>query len=356
MMTEMQPEEGPRELSMVERIRNYAPLRAFRVLKRMKKSLEAMIGEIPNAVGLDTKKSLAASLQSYTDMLDSYDDSAYLGRNEDWEAKLGVHGQDLLMLADSVQRTAIAQEGAVNRYVEKFKLKIDELNAKASELKEAKERYLSAARENQELLEEMMTDKVSGARSRRYFFKRLTEDLLPFSEKHNTPLSVIAIDLNRFKKANDTYGHQAGDAVLKQFTQLAHDIFPRPNIVARPGGDEFMIAAPQYNEQEAYEKTEILREKVDNHQFTYSEIVTEDDKKYEVTYGIHITFAAGVRQHEKGISVDDLCKGADRAFYAAHMEKNKTVKYSDFIRQDRGSERETTVRPVKNIISRRQVE
>lgn len=360
MMATRNPGDTPREPTVGERIRQLPPIRAFSFLRKMKpEDLEGLVKNIHNTVGQDTKRTFHETVSSYVQLINEASAlEVYAGTSKDeLLASIGLVGQQILGLADAYQQNTIAQEEAFREYIRQFAAKATELTAKTTELKETKERYLAAARENQELLEEMMTDKVSGARSRRYFFKRLTEDLIPFAERHNDPLSVVAFDLNKFKQANDIYGHAAGDYVLKEIVNLATGVFGKPNIVGRLGGDEFIIAAPQLNEEEAFRQTEVLREKVAGHQFEYSEIVTERDKKYEVIYGIPITLAAGVRQHEKGISADELCKGADRAFYVAHaLGKNKTITFTDFMKQYRDLGKDTSIRPARNIISRMQVE
>jgi diguanylate cyclase len=197
-----------------------------------------------------------------------------------------------------------------------------------------------------------MTDKETGAWSRRYFFKRLTEDRIPFAEKHNDPLTVTVFDLNKFKHVNDTYGHSAGDYVLREVARIAKETCPSPSIVARVGGDEFAIISPGQTEQDSYKQAEKLRKIIEKHTFEY----VEQEEDEEITYGLQVTFASGVRQYESGLSADELYKGADRAFYMAHMNgKNRTEKFTDFINEFKTPTKRINKLEEKNIISKRKI-
>lgn len=88
------------------------------------------------------------------------------------------------------------------------------------------------------------TDPLTGAANRRHLEMRLSEEV-ERARRYQYPLATLMIDLNDFKKVNDTYGHQAGDAVLQQVVQTLRRILRRTDFLARYGGDEFVVLAPQ---------------------------------------------------------------------------------------------------------------
>jgi len=90
---------------------------------------------------------------------------------------------------------------------------------------------------------EVVTDPLTGLYNRRYFEQALDEYLKEFS-RINAPLAVLALDLDHFKSVNDTYGHDAGDVVLRQLATRLKKLTREHDIVARTGGEEFCIVAP----------------------------------------------------------------------------------------------------------------
>ncbi|MEL6735151.1 MAG: GGDEF domain-containing protein [Pseudomonadota bacterium] len=89
----------------------------------------------------------------------------------------------------------------------------------------------------------VVTDPLTGLYNRRYFEDAFDEYLKEFS-KINAPLALLTLDLDHFKSVNDTYGHDAGDVVLKQLALRLQKLTREHDIVARTGGEEFCIVAP----------------------------------------------------------------------------------------------------------------
>ncbi len=90
---------------------------------------------------------------------------------------------------------------------------------------------------------EVVTDPLTGLYNRRYFEQALAEYLREFT-RLGAPLAVLTLDLDHFKSVNDTYGHDAGDVVLKQLATRLKNLTREHDIVARTGGEEFCIVAP----------------------------------------------------------------------------------------------------------------
>jgi diguanylate cyclase (GGDEF)-like protein len=245
------------------------------------------------------------------------------------EAMIGEHAAPI-----SVTELQASVGSALRQLVhlsEDYEIKLDGMERSqqslAKKLNDGMEKELEHIRQNRKLYGEIMTDQLTGLYSRRFLFIDLPEKIR-IAEKHNEPLSVIAYDVNNFKRVNDTYGHEAGDFVLKEISKVAREVLPKAYVLARRSGDEFSIILPRATEQQSYDIAEKLRLAVKEHPMIYT--LVEDDVEFD--YKIEgITIALGVKQYELGESADDLHRGADAAFYGAHKQgKDQTVKYSDF--------------------------
>ncbi|MDD3342938.1 MAG: GGDEF domain-containing protein [Sulfurospirillaceae bacterium] len=108
------------------------------------------------------------------------------------------------------------------------------------------------------LKHENITDGLMGIKNRRYFDQRLSEEVA-LAKRYKLPLSVILIDIDYFKKINDTYGHKIGDEVLINLAQLMESVARDTDIVARYGGEEIVILTPNSSKSEAANLAERLR-------------------------------------------------------------------------------------------------
>jgi diguanylate cyclase (GGDEF)-like protein len=121
------------------------------------------------------------------------------------------------------------------------------------------------------------------------------------SERYGHALTVISFDLDKFKQINDTYGHPAGDQVLKEFAQRLSNVIRKSDIAARMGGDEFLVLLPQFTT---------------NH----VQILLDRLRPMETEYAgakIPIRFSAGWVGYEKGETTEQFLERADRILYAA---------------------------------------
>lgn len=161
-----------------------------------------------------------------------------------------------------------------------------------------------------------ITDGLTGAYNHRYFYKRLNEEF-DRAKRYGTPLSVIMIDIDFFKKINDVYGHLVGDSVLIDLSKLLKQNIRKHDIFARYGGEEFAIILPHTNFEGANKEAERLRRAVENHKFNH--INTEGE----------ITISLGFATYPD-INVDkpeDLVKLADSALYEAKNSGRNNVKF-----------------------------
>ena len=91
-----------------------------------------------------------------------------------------------------------------------------------------------------QMFDSALRDGLTGAYNKRYFLDRL-ESELKFALRHRTPLSLLMLDLDHFKRVNDTHGHPVGDRVLKAFADTIHRSIRNEDVFARYGGEEFAI-------------------------------------------------------------------------------------------------------------------
>ena len=104
------------------------------------------------------------------------------------------------------------------------------------------------------------TDHLTELPNRRQFFARLTEEFSRVQRIANQRCSILMLDLDRFKRINDTYGHAVGDAMLQHFAKLLREAFRSIDMVARVGGEEFAVILPGSNLAAARTLAERLRE------------------------------------------------------------------------------------------------
>lgn len=147
-------------------------------------------------------------------------------------------------------------------------------------------------------------DGLTGAHNRRHLMETLEREL-PRARRHGRPLSVLMLDIDYFKKINDTYLHLAGDYVLKELATLVRSRVRPDDTVARYGGEEFAVVLPETSLQGALKIGEDLRQLVEGHAFTF-----ENER-------IAVTVSIGAAQADERCDVVQFLKGADEQLYNA---------------------------------------
>jgi len=158
-------------------------------------------------------------------------------------------------------------------------------------------------------------DELTGVLNRRFGMRRLKEEL-ERSKRYGLPLSVGMIDIDDFKKINDTYGHQCGDLILKTLAELISQNIRVSDFVIRYGGEEFLVVVPGASSLDAMKIMERLRQAVSTLAVHYG------------GYELHFTFSGGIATFPSDIIRDlgTLVQKADQAFYQAKKSgKNRVI-------------------------------
>jgi len=194
----------------------------------------------------------------------------------------------------------------VNEELGKLNLSYEQL---VMELKQEKMKVEELARElkcaNEKLRELAFRDGLTNLYNRR-FFQELLDKELQRVERYSHSLSFMMIDIDYFKKINDTYGHPQGDVVLRSIAEVFEKTVRRPDTAARFGGEEFAIVLPETDIKGAVVLAERLRQIVEKLE------ITSEDKV------IKFTISIGVTSYEPGKvkkSREEIVEAADRALY-----------------------------------------
>lgn len=199
---------------------------------------------------------------------------------------------------------------------------------------------------NSELERLLTLDEKTGLHNFREFRRKLRDEWFR-AERYGTPLSLVLLDIDDFKKFNDTWGHPAGDRALQEFATLVAGGARVSDTAARYGGEEFAVILPHTDSVMAMRVAERIRAAVEDFVFTVEDTATR------------ITVSAGVATYpgSSGVdTVDTLIRAADQALYEAKGRGKNRVVQSDTLSEDergevdrrrrsRGSSRRVESRP-----------
>jgi diguanylate cyclase (GGDEF)-like protein/PAS domain S-box-containing protein len=159
-----------------------------------------------------------------------------------------------------------------------------------------------------------MHDELTGLYNRRHVIE-LAEAELTRVRRTGTPLSLVMVDIDHFKRVNDFFGHAVGDLALKELAAAMRETLRGSDVPARFGGEEFVLLLTDTALEGALAVTERLRERVGR-----SEVRVSDDRV------AHFTISAGVAEVQPGETLESLLARADEALYRAKAEgRNRTL-------------------------------
>lgn len=170
-----------------------------------------------------------------------------------------------------------------------------------------------------EILQHATLDALTGLNNRRQFEIRLKQEVST-AKRQNKPLCAMMVDVDFFKKVNDTYGHAAGDCVLKAVSGTIKRALRESDIPSRYGGEEFAVLLPFTKIEEACAVAERLRHAVQNCKIDISK------DKEQPSELINVTISIGVYEFQQNDNPEDLHQNADKALYDAKTTgRNKVV-------------------------------
>ncbi len=170
---------------------------------------------------------------------------------------------------------------------------------------------------NQRLKRLVAIDALTGVANRRHFDRALDRELRRARREH-LPLSLIFLDLDEFKRFNDTYGHSRGDEVLREVAHTLDETFRRGgDLVARYGGEEFAVVLPGVDGRRAELYAERLRRRIWRLAIGYQASTVAD----------RVTISGGVATVPPGMAVtpDGLLRAADKALYRAKCQGRNRI-------------------------------
>jgi diguanylate cyclase (GGDEF)-like protein len=156
------------------------------------------------------------------------------------------------------------------------------------------------------LQEEAWTDPLTQTANRRHFLEMATQEFAR-CRRYGHPLSVWMLDIDHFKVVNDTYGHQAGDLVLKSLVSTSQEALRDWDILGRMGGEEFAVVLPETESTQSMLVAERLR-----HAVASTTGVLDSGESAHITVSIGVATA-----HDDDPDLETLLKRADQALYEA---------------------------------------
>jgi diguanylate cyclase (GGDEF)-like protein len=167
-----------------------------------------------------------------------------------------------------------------------------------------------------QLLHDALHDPLTGLANRRYLEESLPRELHRAS-RENSALSIAMLDLDHFKRFNDTFGHDPGDSLLREVGRVLGETLRKSDIACRYGGEEFVLVLPNSSLADIFERIEEIRLAVRELQIRHGDRLLGA-----------VTVSAGVAEAREGMTARELLREADEALYAAkHAGRDRVVLY-----------------------------
>lgn len=239
---------------------------------------------------------IATSTGNYHQKIDNY--SRQLAQTAD-VGKLNK------ILDDVMKETRIAQTDALRSR--------DAILAARKDVEDAEARIRNLETQLEQMSELVRQDQLTGSLNRRGL-EDVFERELSRAERRNSPLCIAMLDLDDFKKINDTYGHDAGDEALIHLVRVIKDTLRAMDVIARFGGEEFLIVLPDTGMDEAVQTVTRLQRELTKQIFMHNHT------------RMLMTFSAGVALRRENEDQQSMVRRADIALYAAKKAgKNRVV-------------------------------
>ncbi len=202
-----------------------------------------------------------------------------------------------------------------NNEIDMIQKHMIDMSVKLKKVNKAKQRLKSNIEHHKSLELKLKkiskTDELTNTYNKRAFNSHINRNISS-SKRHNTDLSLLMLDIDKYKDVNDNFGHNTGDNVLKDLAEILNNCIREEDIVSRIGGDEFCIILPHTDGKTAKILAERIRFSIENN------IFNEVGK---------ITVSVGVGQLHSGDSAESLLKRADTSLYSAKESGRNSVFY-----------------------------
>ncbi|TVQ67723.1 MAG: GGDEF domain-containing protein [Oceanospirillales bacterium] len=172
--------------------------------------------------------------------------------------------------------------------------------------------YIRNVRQANKMEHLAVTDFLTGVANRRHFIN-VANSNLSRSVRSGLPVALIMVDIDHFKRINDTYGHAVGDQVLISISNLLKRLCRQSDLIARWGGEEFTILLPDTEKQGA---------------FVFAERIADEISQLELPESQKITISQGIAMHNANESFDEILKRADTALYRAKELGRNRIEFS----------------------------
>jgi two-component system cell cycle response regulator len=221
----------------------------------------------------------------------------------------------ILVIAELEDRDRVLRglELGVNDYLSR-PIDRNELLARVRVLLRGK-RYADRLREKvQHSIELSIVDPLTGLNNRRFLENHLATTLEQARARHK-PVSLMILDIDHFKRVNDTYGHQAGDEVLKGFSERIRHVIRGGDLLCRLGGEEFVVVMPNVSLDVARKVAERARVSIEQAPFVID----------KTGRAIRVTVSIGLAERGRDAEAEALYQRADRALYRSKAEGRNRV-------------------------------
>ncbi|MBI3600804.1 MAG: diguanylate cyclase, partial [Nitrospinae bacterium] len=256
--------------------------------------------------------------------------------------RLAVKEQEIKRKEDTFYEELKSQIKEATKELNKKNEALETEEKKTKELYQKLKEEQKIIKKTNKLLQKLsVTDGLTGLYNHRYFQKKIKEEFLR-AKRYNSPLSCVMMDLDDFKNLNDTYGHQAGDIVLIEFSRILNNSVRNIDFAARYGGEEFVAILPQVDIGGAANVAERFRKNIESHNFPGSA------KPLRVTASIGVaSYPAGDIQNEM-----ELLKASDTALYRAkNTGKNRVVVHTSTGEKPIGGGETLTISEKRKLLS-----
>ena len=222
-----------------------------------------------------------------------------------------------LLHADGTYRWILDRGKAVERNKQGIAVRMIGTHVDITEKKVTEKMLQDRNEELERLVDQVKLLSITDPLTTLYNRRKMIEEIKSAQHQLNVnekPFTLAILDLDHFKKINDQYGHTFGDIALQTFANLLKRQITSPNIIARWGGEEFILLFPSHNAQETKRQLDALQEACNNDQLL----------RYRMN-SVHLSFSAGICEVKNHQVLEEIIKCADQALYEAKSLGRKQI-------------------------------